>query len=56
MTKAMPVSGGMAERSSLKAARPPADPPIPTIGKLDRESRDLFGFGFIGVNLYNPST
>src|SRR5258708_674053 len=50
MTKAMPELGGMAARSSMKAARPPADAPIPTIGKLDREGWDLFCFFFIRLN------
>src|SRR6266550_3541777 len=44
MTKAMPLSFGTAESNSLRAASPPADAPIPTIGKLDRDGGDLFGF------------
>src|ERR1700682_2993125 len=44
MTKAMPLSGGMAERRSMKALRPPADAPIPTTGKVDRERWYLLDF------------
>ena len=43
----MPLSGGMAPRSSVKAARPPADAPIPTIGKVDREGWDLLFFNHV---------
>ena len=32
-TKAMPVSAGNALRKAVKASRPPADAPMPTIGK-----------------------
>src|SRR5262245_21374845 len=34
MTKAMPLSGGMRSKNSLIACNPPAEAPIPTIGKL----------------------
>src|SRR5690349_14114555 len=40
-TKAMPLSAGMAESSSTKAASPPADAPMPTTGKPARGCLDL---------------
>jgi hypothetical protein len=34
MTNAMLVAGGTLEKSTSSASRPPADEPIPTMGKL----------------------
>jgi hypothetical protein len=35
-TKDMPLSGGIAEKNSVQASRPPAEAPIPTTGKGNR--------------------
>jgi len=43
-TKPIPLSGGMADKSSPKAASPPAEAPIPTIGKLARACWILLDF------------
>ena len=40
-TKAMPVSGGIVLKNDSYASRPPAEAPIPTIGKLFFRGCDL---------------
>jgi hypothetical protein len=46
-TKAIPVSRGIGARKASRASRPPADAPIPTIGKSTGASP--FGLIFFGV-------
>src|SRR5947209_4341739 len=52
MTNAMPLSAGMAERSSVRAVTPPAEAPIPTIGKRDDSEMSAFIGGLDPLDQY----